>query len=71
MKESKILKVLEKVHSGTKLYSTAFGNLELKSIVEAWGNKRIELMEDNRDRRFYLPDGRYRKGGEITLYPSK
>lgn len=71
MKESKILKVLEKVPSGTKLYSTAFGNLELESIVEAWGNKRINLMEDNRDRRIYLPDGRYRKGGEVTLYPSK
>lgn len=71
MKESKILKVLEKVPSGTKLYSTAFGNLELKSIIEAWGNKRIELIEDNKDRRIYLPDGRYRKGGEITLYPSR
>ena len=71
MKESKILKVLEKVPSGTKLYSTAFGNLELESIVEAWGNKRIKLMEDNKDRRVYLPDGRYRKEGEVTLYPSK
>lgn len=71
MKESKILKVLEKVPSGTKLYSTAFGNLELESIIEAWGNKRINLMEDNRDRRVYLPDGRYRKRGEVTLYPSK
>lgn len=71
MKESKILKVLEKVPPGTKLYSTAFGNLELKSIIEAWGNKRIELIEDNKDRRVYLPDGRYRKGGEITLYPSR
>lgn len=71
MKESKILKVLEKVSSGTKLYSTAFGNLELESIVEAWGNKRIKLIEDNKDRRVYLPDGRYRKGGEVTLYPSR
>ena len=71
MKESEILKVLEKVPSGTKLYSTAFGNLEFKSIFEAWGNKRIELIEDNKDRRFYLPDGRYRKEGEVTLYPSK
>ena len=71
MKESKILKVLEKVPPGTKLYSTAFGNLEFDSIVEAWGNTRIKLMEDNRDRRIYLPDGRYRKGGEVTLYPSK
>ena len=71
MKENKILKVLEKVPSGTKLYSTAFGNLEFESIIEAFGNKRIQLMEDNRDRRIYLPDGRYRKGGEVTLYPSK
>lgn len=69
--KNKILKVLEKVPSGTKLYSTAFGNLELESIVEAWGNKRIKLMEDNKDRRAYLPDGRYRKEGEVTLYPSK
>ena len=71
MKESKILKVLEKVPSGTKLYSTAFGNLEFESIIEAFGNKRIKLMEDNRDRRIYLPDGRYRKDGEVTLYPSR
>lgn len=70
MKESKILKVLEKVSSGTKLYSTAFGNLELESIVEFFGDKRIKLMEENRDSRNYLPDGRYRKGGEVTLYPS-
>lgn len=71
MKENKILKVLEKVPSGTKLYSTAFGNLEFESIIEAFGNKRIKLMEDNRDRRIYLPDGRYRKDGEVTLYPSR
>ena len=70
MEKSKILKVLEKVPSGTKLYSTAFGNLEFESIIEAWGNTRIKLMEDNRDRRIYLPDGRYRKEGEVTLYPS-
>lgn len=71
MKESKILKVLEKVSSGTKLYSTAFGNLELESIVEGFAYKRIKLMEENRDRVIYLPDGRYKKGGEVTLYPSR
>lgn len=69
--KNKILKVLEKVPSGTKLYSTAFGNLELESIVEAFGDKRIKLMEENRNRRIYLPDGRYKKGGEVTLYPSR
>ena len=71
MGKRKILKVLGKVPSGTKLYSTAFGNLEFESIIEAWGNTRIELIEDNRDRRTYLPDGRYRKEGEVTLYPSR
>lgn len=71
MEESKILKVLEKVPSDTKLYSTAFGNLELESIVEGFAYKRIKLMEENGDRRIYLPDGRYKKGGEVTLYPSK
>lgn len=70
MEKSKILKVLEKVPSGTKLYSTAFGNLELESIIKAFGDKRIKLMEENRDRRIYLPDGRYKKSGEVTLYPS-
>lgn len=69
--KNKILKVLEKVPSGTKLYSTAFGNLELESIVEAFGNKGIRLIEDNKDYRIYFPDGRYRKGGEVTLYPSR
>ena len=44
MKESKILKVLEKVPSGTKLYSTAFGNLELESIVEFFGDIGIPFF---------------------------
>lgn len=69
--KNKILKVLEKVPSGTKLYSTAFGNLELESIIEGFAYKRIKLIEDNRDSVVYFPDGRYRKGGEVTLYPSR
>lgn len=71
MKESKILKVLEKVSSGTKLYSTAFGNLELESIVEGFAYKRIKLMEENRDRRIYLPDGRYKKRWRSHVVPFK
>ena len=39
MEENKILKVLEGISSGTKLYSVAFGNLELECIVEAFGDK--------------------------------
>ena len=71
MKENKISKVLEGISSGTKLYSTAFGNLELECVVEAFGDKRIKLREDNRDCVIYFPNGRYRKEGEITLYPSE
>lgn len=73
MKESKILKVLENVPSGTKLYSTAFGNLEFKGILNALGSKRIKLTTENENEEcvFYSTDGRYRKGGEVTLYPSR
>ena len=50
MGKSKILKVLEKVPSGTKLYSTAFGNLEFESIIEAWGNTRIDYFKANQNK---------------------
>lgn len=71
MEENKILKVLEGLSSGTKLYSVAFGNLEFECVVKAFGDKRIKLIEDNRDRVVYFPNGRYRKDGEVTLYPSR
>lgn len=71
MKESKILKVLEKVPSGTKLYSTAFGNLEFNGIVASANGQKIELATENEVCTTYFSDGRYRKGGEVTLYPSR
>lgn len=71
MKESKILKVLEKVPSGTKLYSTAFGNLEFNGIVASANGQKIELATENEVCITYFSDGRYRKGGEVTLYPSR
>lgn len=71
MKEDKILKVLEKVSSGTKLYSTAFGNLEFNGIVASANEQKIELATENEVCITYFSDGRYRKGGEVTLYPSK
>ena len=62
MKESKILKVLEKVPSGTKLYSTAFGNLEFNGIVASANGQKIELATENEVCITYFSDGRYRKG---------
>lgn len=71
MKESKILKVLEKVSSGTKLYSTAFGRLVFNGIVATIDGQKIELVPKNGICITYFPDGRYKKEGEVTLYPSK
>lgn len=41
--KNKILKVLEKVSSGTKLYSTTFGELEFNGIVASIDGPKIEL----------------------------
>ena len=69
--KNKILKVLEKVSSGTKLHSTTFGELEFNGIVASTDGPKIELATKNEECITYFPDGRYRKEGEVTLYPSK
>ena len=71
MKKDKILKVLEKTPSSTKLYSTTFGKLEFNGIVASVDGLKIELATKNEECITYFPDGRYRKNGEVTLYPSK
>ena len=71
MKKDKILKVLEKTPSSTKLYSTTFGKLEFNGIVASVDGLKIELATKNQECITYFPDGRYRKDGEVTLYPSK
>lgn len=71
MEKDKILKVLEEVSSGTKLYSTTFGKLEFNGMVASTDGPKIELATKNQECITYFPDGRYRKEGEITLYPSK
>lgn len=72
MKENKILKVLKEVFYGTKLYSTAIGEVKFNGILTLPDNsKRIKLTLENHVEASYFPDGRYRKEGEITLYPSK
>lgn len=72
MKENKISKVLKEVFYGTKLYSTAIGEVKFNGMLTLPDNsKRIKLTLENNVKAFYFPDGRYRKEGEITLYPSK
>lgn len=71
MEKDKILKVLKKTPSSTKLYSTAFGKLEFNGIVASVDGPKIELATKNEECITYFPDGRYRKDGEVTLYPSK
>lgn len=71
MKKNKILKVLEKTPSSTKLYSATFGKLEFNGIVASVDGLKIELITKNQECTTYFPDGRYRKKGEVTLYPSK
>lgn len=71
MGKGKILKVLEEVSSGTKLYSATFGKLEFNGIVASTDGPKIELVTKNQECITYFPDGRYRKEGEITLCPSK
>lgn len=71
MEKDKILKVLEEVSSGTKLYSTTFGKLEFNGMVASTDGPKIELATKNQECITYFPDGRYRKEGEVTLYPSK
>lgn len=71
MKENEILKVLKGVTPGTKLYSTAFGKLIFNGIVTIIDGQKIELVTKNEACITYFSDGRYKKEGEITLYPSK
>lgn len=69
--KSKILKVLKKVPSGTKLYSTVFGKLEFNGTVATIDDMKIKLTTKNEVCITYFSDGRYKKEGEVTLYPSR
>ena len=61
MEESKILKVLKGVPSGTKLYSTAFGKLKFNGIVATIDGPKIELATWGDVCITYFSDGRYKK----------
>ena len=72
MKKDKILKILEKVPLETKLYSTTFGQLKYNGTnYYTDGNQKISLITENDVNIIYLPNGKYKEGGEVTLYPSK
>lgn len=72
MKKDKILKILEKVPLETKLYSTTFGQLKYNGTnYYTNGNQKISLITENDVIITYLPNGKYKEGGEITLCPSK
>ena len=72
MEKDKILKILEKVPLETKLYSTTFGQLKYNGTnYYTDGNQKISLITKNDVNIIYLPNGKYKEGGEVTLYPSK
>lgn len=72
MGENKILEILKKVPLGTELYSTTFGQLKYNGTnYYTNGNQKISLITENDVIITYLPNGKYKEGGEVTLYPSK
>lgn len=72
MEQNKILEILGKVPLDTKLYSTAFGQLKYNGTnYYTDGSQKISLITENDVNIIYLPNGKYKEGGEVTLYPSK
>lgn len=71
MKENKILEILKKVPLGTKLYSPAFGKMMFDGIRNTFANEqRIAMLTENKIDAPFLTDGKFRKSGEVLLFPS-
>ena len=66
-----VAKILKDKSKGTKLYSTAFGQMTYIGIAYDTNGTEIWLLTENEVDTLYLSDGKYREGGEVTLYPSK
>lgn len=64
-----ISEILKDKPKGIKLYSTAFGQMTYDDL--AYGGRKIWLLTKNEIYKIYYSDGIYRKGGEVTLFPSK
>lgn len=71
MKENKILEILKKVPLGTKLYSPTFGEVKFNGIRNCFANEqRIAVLTENKIDMAFLTDGKFRKNGEVMLFPS-
>ena len=70
MEEDKILKILKKTPIGTKLYSSAFGKTKFNGVYHFFEEEKIKLLTKE-GVILYLPSGKYKEDGEVTLYPSK
>ena len=66
-----VAKILKGKSKGTKLYSSAFGQMTYNGIAYDTNGTEIWLLTENKVDTLYLSDGKYREGGEVTLYPSK
>ena len=66
-----VVEILKDKSRGTKLYSSAFGQMTYEGIAYDENGKEIWLLTENEVDTLYLSDGKYREGGEITLFPSK
>nr|DAJ76238.1 MAG TPA: hypothetical protein [Crassvirales sp.] len=71
MEENKILEILKKVPLGTELYSPAFGEMKFSGIRDCFGNEqRIAALTESKIDMAFLTNGKFRKSGEIMLFPS-
>ena len=66
-----IAEILKDKSKGTKLYSSAFGKMTYNGVTYDADGTKIWLLTENKVNTLYLSDGKYREGGEVTLYPSK
>ena len=66
-----VAKILKSKSKGIKLYSSAFGQMTYNGIAYDTNGTEIWLLTENKVDTLYLSDGKYREGGEVTLYPSK
>lgn len=66
-----IAEILKDKSKGTKLYSSAFGKMTYNGVTYDADGTKIWLLTENKVDTPYLSDGKYREGGEVTLYPSK
>ena len=72
MEENKILEILKKVPLGTELYSPAFGKMNFNGIRDVFNNEQriVMLAAERKIDMVFLTDGKFRKSGEIMLFPS-